>query len=709
MVRWRGLTVSAGARIAATYLAIALIYIYASDWVLASFVADKESFLYGQIAKGFGFVGITAGGLMLLIDREIAKREAAEAEVAAHAKRLQEVADALPQPLLIFAVEDRRLLFANRSAFVFAGIAGPRGLDALDICSFFAKSEEFDAVTEKVFSDGAVVGREITARPIESYDVFLAVSARRMTYGGEDAVCATFTDLSEIRVARESERRTYRLLQEILDNLPGGVALKDLSGRYLLASQNYIKLMPSEQIAVVGYRAEELYNADFVSSAEIQDREVAASGKPQAYKIVLEVGRAQPQVVELIKFPVLSAAGELEALGCIAFDITEQTAMEQQLRRTERLETLGQMTGGIAHDFNNLLAAILGNAEILAESPEDAGQVRQASKVIETAALRGSDLTRRLLVFARQQSLRNESLSVAAIMEDLSQLLSRSLGEDVILELQLAEGLWPVEVDRSQLENAILNLAVNARDAMPNGGSLRISARNVDAMEDGILAGMDQVAEHYVCLSVSDSGDGMSAETLDHIFEPFFTTKEPGKGTGLGLSMVYGFARQSRGAVRAESAPGKGTTVFLYLPWSAAPAAAPEVEDGKPQLAEDGKGARVLVVEDEPMVRGYIVMVLKQLGFDVVEAGNGRDALERLQNDGDFDLLFSDMIMPGGLNGRDLAEEAKKLRPSLRVLLTTGYAEHPSFGRGASGEIEFLRKPYRREELIAALNATLAA
>ena len=709
MARWSDLPISAGARIAAIYLVAALTYIYVSDWLLAQAVRDQESFLFWEIAKGFGFVVITAVGLLLLISRELRKRQAAENEILVHAKRLQDIADALPQPLIIFAVEDRRLLFANRRAFAFAGLANREGQDAVDLREFFSRPADLDTIVEMALRDGAVAGREVAARRADSYDAFLAVSARRMSYAGQDAICATFTDLSEIREARHSEQRTHRLLQEILDNLPGGVSLKDLAGRYLIASRRYIELMLDEEIAMVGYGAGELYPAELAETFELQDREVAATREGRSYEVVRGGPGDTPRVVQLNKFPVYSPSGELDAVGCIAFDVSEQRAMEQQLRRTERLETLGQMTGGIAHDFNNLLAAILGNAELLTDAPEDAERVRQAAKVIEEASLRGADLTRRLLVFARQQSLRNETLNIPAIMEDLSQILGRSLGEDIELELRLAEDLWPVEVDRSQFENAILNLAVNARDAMPNGGRLRIDAENVNAMEDAILAGMDEVAEHYVCLTVSDTGEGMSAEVLDHIYEPFFTTKEPGKGTGLGLSMVYGFARQSRGAVRAESAEGRGTTIFLYLPRGSAEAAKAAEETGSTQLLSAGVGARVLVVEDEAMVRGYIVTVLKQLGFEVHEASDGNDALEKLRNGGNFDLLFSDMVMPGGLTGRDLAEEARKLKPTLRILLTTGYAEHPSFGNGAHGEIEFLRKPYRREELIEALNATLAA
>ncbi len=709
MVRGQGLLKAAGTRIAASYLLIALLYIYSSDWILAQTVSTPESFHFWEVVKGFAFVILTALGLMILINRELSKRQVAETVALTSAMRLQEVADALPQPLIITSPAKGSVLFANRRAFEFCGLDYGTSLDKIGVDMFCANAADYEAVVSDARLHGGVAGREIVAGVPGGQELAVAVSARWMSFEGEDAVCATFTDISDIQEARRAERRTSRLLQAILDNLPAGVALKDLTGRYLLASRRYIEMMQAEQLAVVGHRAGELYPAPRAAAFERQDREVAATLEARSYQTELEAERAALRMIELTRFPVFAGSGELEAIGCIAFDISEQKALEQQLRRTERLETLGQMTGGIAHDFNNLLAAILGNAEILADKPEDVARVKQASKVIEAAALRGADLTRRLLVFARQQSLRNESLEVAAIMEELSQLIGRSLGEDIMLDLSLAEDLWPVEVDRSQFENAILNLAVNARDAMPNGGALRISAENVHAVDDKILAGMEDVSEHYVCLSVSDSGQGMTREVLDHIFEPFFTTKEPGKGTGLGLSMVYGFARQSRGAVRAESAPGQGTTMFLYLPRGNAGKAVATAAGGKLRLIENGKGARVLVVEDDLMVRGYIVMVLKQLGFDVVEAGDGVDALKRLQDDGDFDLLFSDMIMPGGLTGRDLAEQAKKLRPSLRVLLTTGYAEHPSFGQAEPGEIEFLRKPYRREELIAALNATLAA
>ena len=709
MARRSDLTISAGARVAAIYLGVALVYIYTSDWILARLVTSKESFHFWEVVKGFSFVLASAAGLFFLINRELAKRRTAEAEVASHAKRLQEIADALPQPLIIVSVDRRRLLFANRRALIFAGLANNEGQAVAEIGNFFARPEEFDEVLAEVLRDGESAGREIAARHADCYDVFLAVSARRMTYGGADAVCATFTDLSEIREARHAERRTHQLLQEILDNLPAGVALKDLDGRYLLASRRYIELMLEGDATVVGRCARDLYPAEMAESFELQDREVAATQVPQSYEVLRGGPGNAARVIQLTKFPVFAPSSELETVGCIAFDVSEQRAMEQQLRRTERLETLGQMTGGIAHDFNNLLAAILGNAELLSDEPEDVERVRQAAKVIEEASLRGADLTRRLLVFARQQSLRNEALNIGAVMEDLKRLLERSMGEDIDLKIDLPEDLWPIEVDRSQFENAILNFAVNARDAMPNGGRLRIAAENVDAMAESLLVELKEPAERYVCITVSDNGAGMAAEVLDHIYEPFFTTKEPGKGTGLGLSTVYGFARQSNGAVRAESREGRGTTMYLYLPRAKSRGAGKPLDPKQPLALRAGAGGRVLVVEDDPDVRGYIVQVLGQLGFEVVEAENANAALEQLREDRDFDLLFSDMVMPGGLTGRDLAEEAKRLRPEMRILLTTGYADHPSLETADTAEIAFLRKPYRREELIAALNATLAA
>ena len=709
MKRWRNLPVSAAARIAVGYLVIALVYILFSDWLLSSWAPSVAEFHFWETVKGIGFVAVTALALLFLIERELHRRVRAEAAATAHAERLQEVADSLPQPLIIVCEKNREVLFANRRALTYAGLDPEAALGELSLDRYFPDRETFDAIAQEARDGDGVAGRELKLRSREGYELTLAVSARRMTYDGKEATCATFTDLSEIQEARLSSARTQRLLQEILENLPGGVALKDLGGRYLLASRRYIEMLVQEEFALVGYRAEEVYDSAEAADFEMQDREVAVTLRPRSYELRRNDKSEGVTVIELTKFPVFAPDGKLEAIGCIAFDMSEQKGMEQQLRRTERLETLGEMTGGVAHDFNNLLAAILGNAELLNERAEDAERVREAGKVIEEAALRGADLTRRLLVFARQQSLRNETLEIPAIMRDLVRLLERSIGEDIQIEVKLPEGLWPIEVDRSQFENAIMNLAVNARDAMPNGGFLRVAADNVNAMDDSILAEMNDVAEHYVCVTVTDTGHGMTPEVLDRIFEPFFTTKEPGKGTGLGLSTVYGFARQSRGAVRAKSEEQGGTTVFLYLPKGNVKAAAQTSAEVPAATLTAGQGARVLVAEDDDLVRGYIVLILRQLGFEVVEAQDGVEALRLLEEDGDFDLLFSDMVMPGGVTGRDLAEKAKKLRPQLRVLLTTGYAEHPSLGNGEGGSIEFLRKPYRREELIAALNATLAA
>ncbi|PWG64379.1 ATP-binding protein [Spiribacter halobius] len=376
-----------------------------------------------------------------------------------------------------------------------------------------------------------------------------------------------------------------------------------------------------------------------------------------------------------------------------------------QLRQSERLSAVGELTGGVAHDFNNLLTVILGAAENLGASlPEDDSGRAQAI-MIRTAAERGADLTRHLIAFARRQSLAPRPTRVEEVLAGMCPLLERTLGDDIGVELVVCAAPRPALVDPAQLENALLNLCLNARDAMPDGGGLQIELRGVAMDSAHADWGEDALPGHYVCLSVTDTGAGMDEETTAHAFEPFFTTKEAGAGSGLGLSMVYGFMRQSGGFARLDSAPGAGTTVRLYLP-----EAADEAGDGGAAASaagEGGGGEHILLVEDDALVREHTADVLQGLGYRVTSARDGREALGMLRGASDFDLLFSDVVMPGGLDGYALAEAVGRVRPGLPVLLTSGYPDRVQAHDDAGTSAHFLRKPYRRAELAAKLREVL--
>jgi len=386
-------------------------------------------------------------------------------------------------------------------------------------------------------------------------------------------------------------------------------------------------------------------------------------------------------------------------------DITRQLELEEQLQRAHHLEAVGQLTGGVAHDFNNLLTVIQGNAELLAEGLEGHADKHALASTITTAARRGADLTRRLLAFARKQALEPRVVDVNAMLSDTRELLARTLGEQVETTLLLAPQVWPALVDPSQLESALVNLCLNARDAMPGGGRLSIETRNV-VLDEDYAARAEVEPGEYVLVAVSDTGEGIDPAVLPRVFEPFFSTKSS-KGTGLGLAMVYGFLKQSAGHINIYSEPGQGTTVRMYLP-RARDAVAPAAPAAIQPEGHAGAGESILLVEDDDLVRGYVASQLESLGYRVLEAENGPQALERLHAGEDVDLLFTDVVMPGGMNGRELADAARALRPALRVLFTSGYTENAIVHHGTLDPgVELLSKPYRRSELAARIRTSL--
>jgi signal transduction histidine kinase len=377
-----------------------------------------------------------------------------------------------------------------------------------------------------------------------------------------------------------------------------------------------------------------------------------------------------------------------------------------QLQHAQKMEIIGSFTGGMAHDFNNLLAIIIGNLDILRRRAKDDDEIRELADEALDAATRGADLTQRLLAFARRQPLRPQRVELNQLITEITKLLRRTLGEDIEVTLTLAPDVWPVVIDRAQLEAALANLATNARDAMPSGGHLTIATTNRRLDSHYAAAHADVVAGNYAVIEVSDTGSGMSAETAEKIFDPFFTTKDEGKGTGLGLSMVYGLMKQSGGHVAFYSEPGVGTTFRLYLPRVEAAA----TEAAQPVAADDrrGNGETVLAVEDNPSLRRVVVRQLHELGYRVIEADNAAAALTVLQRQ-PVDVLFTDVVMGGGITGLDLAETVEATWPNVRVLVTSGFPDGKAGNAGARRAAPLLSKPYRREELAKALRQALDA
>lgn len=395
----------------------------------------------------------------------------------------------------------------------------------------------------------------------------------------------------------------------------------------------------------------------------------------------------------------------------VSEEIRERLQAEDALRQAQKMEAVGQLTGGVAHDFNNLLTVIMGGLDSIKRETDrdlpdiDISRLRRMQALAFQGAERAASLTSRLLAFARRQPLAPKPINLNKLVAGLSDLLERTLGETVGLETVSAAGLWLAHADPAELESALMNLAINARDAMPNGGKLTIETANASLDEGYVNTLVEPVpAGQYAMLAVSDTGEGMSKETIDRVFEPFFTTKEAGKGTGLGLSQVYGFVRQSGGHIRIYSELGEGTTVKLYLPRDVR-AEAPASD--RIVSAADGGTETILVVEDHDGLREYSVGVLRELGYCVLEAPDGQAGLELLRQRPDVDLLFTDVMLPG-LNGRELADQALELRPNLKVLFTTGYTRNAIVHNGRLDDgVSLITKPFTFEGIASKVRRML--
>ena len=505
------------------------------------------------------------------------------------------------------------------------------------------------------------------------------------------------------RVMAEKEMRADRARLWALARDPFLVADRD--GTWLAASPAWTDILGWSEAELIGRTSEWMEHPDDLAKTR---GEIAALAQGMSTARFENRFRAKDGSYRNFSW---TAVPENNLVYCVARDVTEQRARaraladaEDALRQAQKMETLGQLTGGVAHDFNNLLQIVTGNLELLQRDlPEDQARLRRAADNAMAGAERAALLTQRLLAFSRRQPLAPERIDPNRLVSGMSDLLNRTLGETIEVETIQSARIWPVEVDVNQMENALLSLAVNARDAMPDGGKLTIEVANTHIDEDYAAQEAEVSPGQYVLISVSDTGQGMDEDVLSHAIEPFFTTKEVGRGTGLGLSMVYGFIKQSGGHIRVYSERGHGTTVKIYLPRFYGPL--PDNDTGTVSRATPvcGGDETVLVCEDDDKVRAYTVDVLKELGYRVMEADNGAAALQALEMASEpIDLLFTDVILPGGMTGADIAQQARAQQPGLRILFATGYARNAIIHHGRLDPgVELLTKPFTYAELAA--------
>ena len=509
------------------------------------------------------------------------------------------------------------------------------------------------------------------------------------------------------RMAAEVREKTVSLETEIVERRRLFASSLDL---ILIVDREgtVIDISPSAE-AILGYRPEQMIGRKGAALLHPGDLE-RARGEMRAARQGRATRNFDCRYVHregrIVPLTLSGAWLELEQrYFFIGRDMTERIALEQQLRQSQKLDAIGHLTGGVAHDFNNILTAITGSIEILADAVAHSPQLAAIARLIDDAAWRGADLIKQLLAFARKQPLQPQSTDVNRLVLDTAKLLRPTLGESVEIKMTLEEDAWPAMIDPSQLGTALINLAVNARDAMPGGGKLIIETGNV--MLDASFATIhaEEVRPGpYVMIAVTDTGVGIPADIRDSVFEPFFTTKEVGQGTGLGLSMVYGFVKQSGGHIKIDSEEGHGTTFKLYLPRSSESVVPIE----RPVAAAEGGEETILVVEDDALVRQYVVAQLESLRYAVLAAASAREALDMIAAGRAFDLLFTDVILGSGFNGPALADEILRLRPGVKVLYTSGYTKDAmaTDGRIDPG-VALIHKPYRKIELARKIRAVL--
>lgn len=697
-------------RVAAIYSVAGILYILGSDWLVEhGFSSDWRPGI--QSIKGIAFV-LATGAVLGLTCRHFIRQGMAEIIAVNSAleeirNRFQLIADNVNEVLWIGDPRDRSIQYVSPAYQTIWGreIEPLYGDARIWIDAIHPEDRELvrkyveQRTTERNVAEYRITLPDGTVRWIEDRG-FPVFDANGEVY----RVVGVARDITEQKKAVDRIAELQWQFENVIEAAPVGI----------LVHRNFAPLLANETLAeMFGYSgAEEILNLPdclVLFPKEERDRiarfnrqRLVGEDVPQLYD--LKGQRRDGSIIELEnRVTTFDWEGSV-AVCSILLDVTEQRDIERQLRQAQRLEAVGQLTGGIAHDFNNLLTIMLGSAEQLKLRLQgrDTG-LHALVETIQKAAERGSDLTQSLLSYSRRQLLAPVSTDVSSLVEGMRDLLERALGEHIEVGLDYEPDLEPAFVDEAQLESAILNLCLNARDAMPEGGRLTIEVGSATLDQNSLDHNSEVAPGQYVRITVADTGHGMSSDVVQRAFEPFFTTKEVGQGTGLGLSMVLGFVKQSNGHLEIESQVDQGTTIRLYLPRTGK--AVRSRKESKAIHATEGRGEHVLLVEDDAMVRDVVSMQFSELGYRVSQAENGAKALQMLEKNQDVDLLFTDLVMSGGMDGRQLAAAVRKIRPDMPILFTSGYPD--TYLANDEVDIPILNKPHHREELAQMVRSVL--
>ena len=566
--------------------------------------------------------------------------------------------------------------------------------------------EALQTAIERGLSEGREFDLEVELETGEERRVWVRVRGKAYERDGNRyRLSGIYQDITERKKSERALRDSREFYELILDTIPIRIAYANADETIGYLNHAYEKWFDKRRSELVGASISDIVSAEAYREVRPRIKEVLF-GENVSFKVDTERD-GESRKLEIHYLPHVSRNGDVKGFFSVTQDVTEHDALEEKLVQAQKMEAMGQLTGGVAHDFNNLLGVIMGNLQLLERPLRDDPKLHRKVRTATRAAMRGADLTQRLLAFSRHQRLEPKVVDLNGLIAGLDELVRRSLGENVDVATSFSGKLWPTLIDPGQLENAMVNLAINARDAMEGCGELAISTCNekVDAEFASRFSGA--VAGDYVVVSVADNGSGIPEEYLDRVFQPFFTTKEVGKGSGLGLSMVYGFVEQSGGFVAIDSQVGRGTDIRLYLPRAAEESVEPREETAMHRFMPGGDET-VLVVDDEDDVRETVLALMDELGYRTLAAADGAAALAIVASDEPIDLLLTDVMMPGELDGPALAERTREVRPGMKILFTSGFADGKVLKRiDRISASALIAKPYRNEELALRIRQTL--